>query len=299
MEIAVTGARGYIGRHLVARLVAGGARPRCLVRPGADLAVLPTAQIEVVRGDVTDARSLPALVEGVDYVIHCASIVANVKQTRRDAYRLTNVEGTASLVAAAQVAGVRRFIHLGGMNTVPGAPGSYMRTRYEAEQRVESGGVPYAILQPSILFGDGSPFFSALAGLVRIAPIVPVPGNGRMRLQPIWVGDVVTCLEGLLVDDHADETVPVGGPAAYSYDRLLDTIITAAGKRRLKMHTPLPLMRAGALVMQTVLPRPPVTTATLELFAGGADNVTRLDAVVDRFGFEPRSLEEHARVNDL
>ena len=297
--IAITGARGYIGRHLVARLVAEGVRPRCLIRPGSDLAGIPAEQIEVLRGDVTDARSLPALVEGADFVVHAASIVANVKQAGRDMYRRTNEEGTANLVDAARAAGVRRFVYLGGMSTVPGAPGSYMRTRFEAEQRVKDGHVPYAILQPSILFGGGSPFFGALAGLARVAPVLPVPGNGKMRFQPIWVEDVVTCIERLLVEGQADETVPVGGPAAYSYDRLLDLLVKALGKRRLKLHMPLAIMRAGAQAMQAVLPRPPVTLATLELFALGIDNVTRLDSVASRFGFEPRSLEENLQARDL
>ena len=252
-----------------------------------------------MRGDVTDVQSLPALVDGVDFVVHAASIVANVKQAGRDLYRRTNEEGTANLVDAAREAGVRRFVYLGGMSTVRGAPGSYMRTRFEAEQRVKGGRVPYAILQPSILFGDGSPFFGALADLARVTPVIPVPGNGRMRFQPIWVEDVVTCIQRLLVEGQADETVPVGGPAAYSYDRLLDLLVKALGKRRLKLHMPLAIMRAGALAMQTVLPRPPVTSATLELFALGIDNVTQLDSVASRFGFRPRSLEENLRTRDF
>jgi NADH dehydrogenase len=298
-SIAITGARGYIGRHLVARLVAKGVRPRCLIRPASDLAGLPAVRIEVVRGDVTDARSLPALLEGVDFVVHAASIVANIKQTRRDTYRQTNEQGTANLVVEARAMGVRRLIYMGGMNTVPAAAGSYMRTRFEAEQQVRQGRVPYAILQPSILFGSGSAFFAALAGLVRLAPVVPVPGNGRMRFQPIWVEDVVSCIEGLLVAGHDDETVPVGGPAAYTYDQLLDLVIKALGKRRLKLHMPLALMRAGALAMQVVLPRPPVTAATLELFALGADNVTRLDAVAWRFGIEPQPLDAYLQAHGL
>ncbi len=297
--IAITGARGYIGRHLVARLVAGGERPRCLVRQGSDLAGLPADQIAVVRGDVTEPESLSALVEGADIVVHGASIVANIKQSGRANYRRTNEEGTANLVAAAATAGVRRFIYMGGLNTVRGDAGSYMRTRFDAEQRVKDGGVPYVILQPSILFGDGSPFFSTLAGLARLAPVIPVPGSGRMRFQPIWVEDVVTCIERLLDESAGNETIPIGGPAYYSYDELLDLIFKALGKRRMKVHVPLALMDAGAKAMQAVLPRPPVTTATLELFALATDNVTRLDAVHSRFGFQPKSLETDMREHGI
>ncbi|MDB5076226.1 MAG: 3-beta hydroxysteroid dehydrogenase/isomerase, partial [Chloroflexi bacterium] len=62
-------------------------------------------------------------------------------------------------------------------------------------------------------------------------------------------------------------------------------------KRRLKLHLPMPLMRAATATMQMVLPNPPATTATLELFTAGLDNITALDAVPARFGFQPKSLE--------
>ena len=218
--------------------------------------------------------------------------MANIKQSKRCDYRRSNDEGTANLVAAARKAGARHFIHLGGLNTVPGKPGSYTRTRFDAEQHVRTGGIPYSILQPSILFGDGSAFFTALAGLARRSPVVPVPGSGTMKFQPIWVEDVVTCLTRLLAEDGRDETVQVGGPAQYTYDQLLDLIFSRLGKRRLKLHMPLPLMRVATAAMQIVLPKPPVTTATLELFDSKTDNTTALDAVQARFGFLPRALEQ-------
>jgi uncharacterized protein YbjT (DUF2867 family) len=289
--ILITGGTGYIGRHLVARLVAAGERPRCLVRPGARLAGLPVGKVELVNGDITDAATMPAALQGADAVVHAAAVVANLKETKAVSYKRINDEGTANMVAAAKAAGLRNFIHIGGINTVPGEPDSYIRTRYDGEQHVKSSGLPYSILQPSILFGDGAAFFTALASLARIAPIVPVPGNGKLRFQPIWVEDVVTCLTMLLAEAPRCETIAIGGPAQYSYDELLDLIFKTIEKRRLKIHLPMPLMRWATATMQTVLPRPPATTATLELFEAGLDNVTALDAVQARFGFQPKSLE--------
>jgi len=297
--IAITGSTGYIGRRLVARLVSSGVRPRCLVRAASRLTGLPTTSIDLVHGDVIDPATLDVLMEGVDRVVHTASIVANLKQTKAVSYARVNDVGTANVVAAAQRAGVGHFVHLGGMNTIPGAAGSYMRTRFAGEQHVIDSGLPYTIVQPSILFGHRSAFFSALAQVVRTAPIVPVPGNGQLKFQPIWVEDVVTCLTCLLAEPGRNETVPIGGPAQYTYDRLLDLIIGALGKHRLKLHLPLPAFRLVAIVMQSVLPTPPLTVATLELFATGRDNTTALDAVPARFGFAPRPLEQHLQEHGL
>jgi len=291
--ILITGATGYIGRHLVARLVARGARPRCLSRPGSWQRALPEGTESVV-GDLGDPASLEAATKDVTAIVHLAAVVANLKQTKAVSYRGVNDEGTANLVRAARHSGVAHFVHLGGLNTIPGGANSYIRTRYNGEQHVRTGGIPYSILQPSILFGDGSQFFTTLADLARRSPILPVPGNGQLRFQPIWVEDVVTCLLALLNEGGRDETVGVGGPAYYTYDQLLDLIGAKIGKRRPKLHVPLPLVTPGAAVMERLLPHPPVTLAALELFAGG-DNVTSLDSVPARFGFQPRSLEEQMR----
>jgi NADH dehydrogenase len=223
-------------------------------------------------------------------VIHLAAVVANVKQTRQVNYRRINDDGTANLVRAAREAGVRHFIHMGGINTVPGTPDSYIRTRYNGEQHVEESGLPYSILQPSVLFGDGSAFFTALAELVKVAPIVPVPGDGRLRFQPIWVEDVVTCLMRLVEEGGRNETIPVGGPVQYSYDELLRLVCRAVGKRRPLVHIPLFLVSPGVAVMESLLPRPPLTRAALELFSSNLDNIATLNAVPDRFGFQPKSL---------
>jgi NADH dehydrogenase len=256
-------------------------------------------KIDTVNGDVTDAASLPAAMAGADAVVHAASVVANVKESSTVNYKRINDEGTANVVAAARTAGVGRFVYMGGINTVPSSPGSYLRTRYDAEQHVKNSGLPYSILQASILFGDGAAFFTALANLAKFSPIVPVPGNGRLCFQPIWVDDVVTCLTTLLDEKGRNETIAVGGPAFYSYDVLLDLIFKTLGKRRLKLHLPMPLMRMAIATMQTVLPKPPATTATLELFSAGLDNITALDSVKTRFGFEPRSLEVELREHGI
>ena len=284
----ITGATGYIGRHLVARLVAEGQRPRCLIRDKARVNGLPTDRIEIVNGDITDAASLPTAMRGASSVVHMASVVAVVKETKTLRYKQINDAGTANVVKAAKDAGVRHFIHMGGLNTVPGTDGSYMRTRWNGEQHVKESGIPYTILQASILFGDSAAFFTALRDLAKTAPFVPVPGNGKLRFQPIWVEDVVTCITKLLAEEGRNEIIPLGGPEFYTYDAILDLIFKSIGKRRIKLHLPMPLIALGAGVMQTILPKPPLTTAALDLFA--SDNVTVLNAIPARFGFQPRSL---------
>ena len=162
--ILVTGAAGFVGRHLVRRLAQGGNAVRAMVRDKASYQ--PPPAVEVVAADLTEPGTLPAAVEGVGAVVHCAAITANLKEPYRGAYDAVHRAGTAHLMAAARLAGVRRVTLMSGLGTVPAPAGTYMATRWAMEQAVRGAGIPYAILQPSIQFGDGAEFIAALARLV-------------------------------------------------------------------------------------------------------------------------------------
>jgi uncharacterized protein YbjT (DUF2867 family) len=294
--VLVTGASGYVGRRLVPALIAAGHPVRGLVRDPAT-ANLP-AGAEVVQGDVTDLTSLSAACAGVDAIVSLAAITADRKPPR-GGYDSVNAVGVENLVAAAKAAGVGRIVHMGGIDTSTGAPGPYLVGRRRGEQAVIGSGIPWAILQPSIMFGGpDSAFVHAMANLVRRAPVVPVPGDGKLRLQLVYVDDVARCLVALVDDDaKLGSRHPIGGPEELTYDEQLDVIGSALGKEHVrKVHLPLGLMRVQASLMQ-VLPKPPLTPAALELFA--SDNVAGVDAIPAGFDFEPRSFRAHLAEHGL
>jgi uncharacterized protein YbjT (DUF2867 family) len=292
--VLVTGSSGYVGRRLVARLVERGTPVRALVhRSRTDL---PGA-VRAVEGDVTDAASLVGACEGVDVVVNLASITADRKPPP-GGYDRVNAEGPATLAVAARTAGVRRFVHLAGIDTTMGEPGPYLAGRRRGDAAVLASGIEsVAILRPSIMFGGSdSAFVKALARVVKLAPAVPVPGDGTVRLQMVWVEDVVRCIMQL-VDDMRPGQFPIGGPDQPTYDEVLDTIGEGLGKRRVrKIHLPLPLFSVQARLL-SVLPSPPLTPAALELFA--SDNTTTVDAIEQQFNFRPRSFAEHVRREGL
>jgi NADH dehydrogenase len=253
--------------------------------------------VEAVEGDVTDASSLVGACEGVDVVVNLASITADRKPPP-GGYDRVNAEGPAALAVAARTAGVRRFVHLAGIDTTLGEPGPYLAGRRRGDAAVLASGIEsVAILRPSIMFGGSdSAFVKALARVVKLAPAVPVPGDGTVRLQMVWVEDVVRCIMQL-VDDMRPGQFPIGGPEQPTYDEVLDTIGEGLGKRRVrKIHLPLPLFSVQARLL-SVLPSPPLTPAALELFA--SDNTTTLDAIEQQFNFRPRSFAEHVRREGL
>ncbi|WP_376793930.1 complex I NDUFA9 subunit family protein [Thermogemmatispora sp.] len=292
--ILITGATGFIGRHLVHQLVERGERPRCLVRNSSRAArLLPAKSVELVEGATTRPATLGPALQGVDTVIHAAFMTADRKQSTDNTYEGTNVAGTTNLVNAALAAGVRRMIEISGLGTRPDRPGSYMQGRYLAEEVLKKSALEWTIVQPSVLFGPGAPFFKGLADLIRSAPVVPLIGGGSLRFQPIYVEDVVRVILHIL-DDPAgsrNRTFVIGGPEYYTFAQIIDLLMQTLQVRRLTLPLPLFMARIGATAMELVLPRPPITRAALTLFT--FDNITALDAVERQFGFQPLSLRSY------
>ena len=152
---------------------------------------------------------------------------------------------------------MRRFVHLAGIDTTIGPPGPYLAGRRRGDAAVLASGIEsVAILRPSIMFGgEDAAFVKALARLVKLAPAVPVPGDGTVRLQMVWVEDVVRCIVQL-ADDMRPGQFPIGGPDQPTYDEVLDLIGEGLGKRHVrKVHLPVPFFAVQARLL-SLLPEP-------------------------------------------
>jgi uncharacterized protein YbjT (DUF2867 family) len=288
--IVVTGANGFVGRHVVDRLAKQGTPVRAMVRDAALLR--QRAGVEVVTGDVTKPATLAAALRGADRIVHAAAITANIKEPYPGAYAAVNQGGMENVVAAAREAGVARIVLLSGYGTRPDRDGTYMATRWGMEEAVRNSGIPYAIVQPTVQFGDGAVFVSALAGLVRTSPVVPAIGSSRMRFQPVWVEDIVSAILRLLEDDALLGTAyPVGGAEVLTYAEIIQVIAGAMGKKRMTAAVPMFMARIQASLMSAVLSNPPLTPASLELFS--SDNVATPDSMEKPFGIKPRGFTEY------
>jgi NADH dehydrogenase len=290
--ILVTGANGFVGSHVLSRLVKAREGPiRAMVRSRANAPSLDG--VEVVEADLNRNETLAPAVSGVTVIIHTAAITANLKEPYPGAYDAINRVGTENLVAAAKAAGVSRIVVMSGLGTKPAPKGTYMATRWGLEEAVRKSGIAHVILQPSVLFGDGAEFIAALSRLAKVSPVLPLIAGGRTRFQPLWIEDLVTCLVACVNGDRLlNSSVPLGGSEYATFKEVLQTICHAMQVRRLMIPLPLPVARIQARLM-ALLPNPPLTPGTLELFS--FDNATDLDAVDRHFGFHPRGFREHIK----
>ena len=286
--ILITGASGFVASHLIPRLRGDGRKLRCLVTTEAEGTRIKAPGAEVAIGNVTDPTSLRAAMTGVDTVIH---LVAVIRESKRNTFQAVNVEGTKNVVEAAKSAGVKRFIHMGALGATPDPAYKYLNSKWQGMEAVKNSGLDFSILQPSVMFGEGAGFIASLLRSIKMAPfIVPIAGDGKTKLQPIWIGDVVSCLLKLLAGEKRGETCQIGGPEIMTYDAMIDEILRALGEKKSKIHVPRWLMRPGVAIMDALLSNPPVTM--VEFKSMEIPNTTDPDATEKQFGFKPMLLRD-------
>jgi uncharacterized protein YbjT (DUF2867 family) len=288
MRVAVTGANGFVGRHVIARLLLGGHDVQALIseRPGAEaeLAAAARGKISVRRADVRRAESFRGAFDGVDAVIHTVAVPTE----RRQKFAEVNVAGVAHVVAEAQRAGVGRIVHMGALGADPGSPYPYLKSKGQGEALITGSGISHVVLQPSLLFGEGDDFFPRLA-FSLIFPVVPVPGDGKARFQPLHVDDVAQALVAAVERREISGVHQIGGPEPVTYDEMLAETMRGTGTRRPTVHVPVPLMKPPAVVMGLVMADPPVTVSQLDLLA--VDNTPHPNALEPVFGVHPRPFK--------
>ena len=294
--ILVTGASGFVGSWTLPALLKAGHRVVALVRTGSAgqlvLDRLPAAsrdRVEIREGDVTHPATLGPALAGVDGVLHLVAIPRDLRGGAE--LRLVNTEGTRAVVEAMKAAGVRRLVHLGAMGVEDDPSLHYASSKARAEALVAASGLEWTILKPSLQFGEGDGFFNIIANLVRLSPgIVPVPGNGESRFQPIHVGDVARVIVASFGDPStAGGTFDLGGPRYWTYREITREVLSAMGKRRAIVPMPVPIIRlvAGGAELLHI----PFPVATDQIRQLRLDNIGPLDVIPARFGFEPRPME--------
>ncbi len=286
MLVLVTGATGFLGRRVVPELLARRHQVRCLVHSPGRERLFDHREVEVHYGSVLNPESLGPAMHGVQSVVHLVGII---RTGRGSSFDRVHRQGTAIVAEAAKEAGAREIIYVSAMGATSDPKYPYLHSKRQAELHIASSGMDYTILRPSVIFGEGDEFLTALAGLVRLGPVAPVIGSGRNRMQPVAVEDVARCVADSVGNSLVKgRTINLGGPHRLSYNDLLEEVALAMGRRLRLVHIPTALAWPAVALLQNVLPRPPVTTAQLRML--GIRNVAEGPDMEQAFGFTPKPL---------
>jgi len=291
--ILVTGGTGFVGGYVVHALRSAEKDVRVLVRDPRKAERLEVWGASLARGDVTDAAGLRAAVEGCDTVIHLVA----VRQGREERFQRVMVDATRDLLAAATAAGVRRFVHMSALGTTEQTKDlvPYYRAKWETEELVKSSTIPFVIFRPSFVFGADGGILPTFMKLARFAPVTPIIGTGRQRIQPIWVDDVAAYfVQAVDLAAATGKTFDLGGPDVVSWNEFWERLKAVRRSRRPSVHVPVRLMRLNALVTERLPGDIPLTNDLLTMLEHG-DNVVSDTSAVGTFGLPLVPLDEQLR----
>ena len=288
MIVLLTGATGFMGRHLRDALVSAGHQVICAVRhahdpPGCDGCI---REIEAdFSRDFSPTAWTPRLA-GVDAVINAVGILREHGSQTFDAI---HVRAAKALFAACVMTGVRRVIQISALGADVHAVSRYHLSKKEADDFLADQPLDWIIAQPSVIYGPGgrsARLFTLLASL----PWIPVPGRGDQQIQPVHSDDVVAAIIALLeADELQRRRVALVGPESLRLRGFLARLRSAMGLGRARfVGVPMPLARLAAR-FGTLLRRGLLDTETLNMLVRG--NVADPAAIRKLLGREPRAVE--------
>lgn len=255
--VVVFGGSGFIGKQVVRALAKSGARVRIAMRRphlGHELRVMgDVGQIQIVQANVRFPESIDAALEGADAVVN---LVAVLHESGKQAFEALHIDGARTIAEAAAKHGVKRVVHVSALGAAEKGA-KYARTKYAGERAVLETVPSATILRPSVVFGPEDNFFNRFAAMMRWRSTVPfpfnlmpMPGGGKTRFQPIFVGDLADAAVAALNNQAAQGRVyELGGPRIYSIRELLDYIRVETQRRAPLIPLPFFLAHPLGLLM--------------------------------------------------
>lgn len=290
--ILVTGATGFVGRHLVPRLVQAGWSVRILARPGRGGTFRlpwPELNLDIAPGGIDDPAALAAAMRGVHTVFHLVNA-----QWWGNARALERVEigGTQMVIDAAREAHVGRLVVMSHLGAAPSSAYALLRVKGRMEDLVRGSGLPYTIIRSGVLFGREDRFVNGLAMLLRSNPLVYLqPGQGEMLLHPLYIEDLVAALVQSMENlDTVDRVIEIGGPEYISFNEMVRTVMRVTGAQRMIVPVPPYVLRVLTRVVGRVLPRWPTTLQWFDILA--SHRTAGLNTISDTFGIRPVRFED-------
>ncbi|WP_454673142.1 complex I NDUFA9 subunit family protein [Achromobacter pestifer] len=271
MRILVIGGTGFIGRHLIARLSRGLHQiivPTRLLARGFDLQVFPT--VTLVQTDIHDDAALDQLVRGCDAVVNLVGILhGNAGKPYGSDFARAHVLLPQRIAQACRRQGVHRLLHVSALGADSQGDSMYQRSKGDGEaaikhefQAASTGG--WTIFRPSVLFGPDDKFTNMFATLARWLPVLPLAG-AHVRMQPVYVGDVVVAMSTALDDTHTcGKTYELGGPQVYTLGEIARLCAAWSGHPRPVISMPMGVGRIQARLFECLPGKPLMSRDNLD-----------------------------------
>jgi nucleoside-diphosphate-sugar epimerase len=256
-RVFITGGTGFLGSKVFSALLRRGISIVALDRSGAIKERFgdKSDQVTIVKADLLEPEAYSKALNSVDTVVHLAALTG--RGTPEEHFRV-NAQGTEELLRQCRRTGVQRILFVSSIAAkFPNKTRYYYaQAKLSAEDAVRNSGLHFTIVRPTIIFGQGSPTLSALQKLASL-PVIPIFGNGRALVQPIYVDDLIEFILDILAKNRfGDETLELGGPAVLTIEQLLQDIRRARRTQNFfigtSVHIPFALLLGPLSAIESV-----------------------------------------------
>ena len=287
--VVVTGAAGLVGQNLIPRLKARGHRIVGIDKHPTNTARLRELHpdVEVVAADLSQPGAWSDAFAGADAVVLNQAQIGGLE---REPFVANNVTATEHILAAMAKHDVPYFVHISSSVVNSKAQDLYVETKTAQEKLVDACPIPHVVLRPTLMFGwFDRKHLGWLRRFMDRSPVFPIPGNGRFRRQPLYVGDFASVIAASL-DRRLAGTYDISGRAEVDYVDLIAAIKRIAKGRAAIVHIPYRLFWALLWLYARFDRDPPFTTNQLEALV-----IPEVFPVIDWpaiFGVEETPLEQ-------
>jgi uncharacterized protein YbjT (DUF2867 family) len=295
--VAVDGATGYLGNHLIARLREDGCPVRAIAHSAArssDLEFLRSSGAEVHSADLKSGNpDLQSALQGVSTVVH---LIGSIAPKKGEKLIDLHAGQTAALIEAAKSAGVPKIVLVTALGTRDGAVSNYHKTKSAAEQVVTASGMQYVILRPSLIVGRqvgnrDSKLVARYIELIKTRPSVPLIGGGLNKVQPVFIGDLVEALvRSIQTNNYNGRVLEIGGTETVSIKSIVERLMRVIGISKRTVALPPILANVIGSICEAIQPVPLVSRDQVTM--SSEDNLCTNNALTTVFGITPTSLED-------
>jgi NADH dehydrogenase len=256
MKVAITGGTGFVGRHVAERFP-----------PEEVVAVSRRTGV-----DVDDSEALAAAFTGCDVVVHCAGIN---REIGAQTFQRVHVEGTASVIAAAKRAGVRKIVMVSFLRSRPDCGSGYLESKFAAEELVRASGPDFTILKPGMIYGHGDHLVDHLSRTLQTIPLFPTVGFRPKPIRPIPVHELADIVVAAVAGRMSRETVAVTGAEELLLSDAVRRVARVIGRRVLVFPVPVWAHYVFAQVFEWTMKVPLLATAQVLMLAEGVAEPTQ------------------------
>ncbi len=257
-HILVTGAGGFIGKTVVAELLAAGYSVQAMVRPGSIPLFPPHPNLSILWADITDYDSFAHQTKKVDVIVHLAANKYHPKLSWK-----VNLSGAHNLVRLISEKKVRRnrLINISSQSTKIRFRGVYGESKRKSDEIIENSNIAWTTLKPSLVYGEGTDtLFQTIRRYVEKLPAVPVIGNGAWELYPIAAEDVAhAIINSIERPATIGKIYDLGAPNKITFDELIRLIQKELKVAKPILHIPAIIGLMGVYAATKIIPHFPIS----------------------------------------